>query len=137
MRKRSNGEKRLPLVEERASVRKRTVEKGRVRIRTVVDERTAWVRESLASEQVQVERVRIGREVRSMPKMRREGETLVIPVVDEVLVVERRLILKEEVRVRKKRSVEKIEEPVSLKTTRAIVERHMRGEGPRKTIHET
>lgn len=126
MRKDSKREKRLPLVEEHASVSKRTVEKGRVRIRTVVDESTAWVRESLASERVRIERVPIGRQVTTMPRVRQEGDAVIIPVVEEVLVVERRLILKEEVRVRRQRTVEHMEKPVSLKATRAIVERDMR-----------
>jgi hypothetical protein len=44
--------KSLPLAEERISLQKRTVETGRVRIRTVIDERQQWARESLARENV-------------------------------------------------------------------------------------
>ena len=41
-----------------------------------------------------------------MPTIREEGDTIVIPIVEEMLVIERRLLLKEEVRVRRVRSME-------------------------------
>jgi len=119
----SNREERIPLAEERLVTSKRTVEKGRVRIRTVIDENTRWIEESLASEDVIVERIAIDREVEAVPPVREEGDTTIIPVIDEVLVIERRLILKEEVRVRKERHVEHVREPVSLKAMHAVVER--------------
>lgn len=50
----SDDEERLPLTEEHIEVDKRTVETGRVRVRTVVDENTHWVRESLVSESVKI-----------------------------------------------------------------------------------
>lgn len=84
------------------------------------------MKESLSSENVLIERVPIGREVESPPQMRRDRDTLIIPVVEEVLVVERRLVLKEEIHVHKVRRVNRVEEPVSVKKTRAIVERDMR-----------
>lgn len=107
------------------AVHKRTVEKGRVRIRTVVDESTRWVTDSLTSEHVLIEHVAIDREVEAVPPIRQEGDTTVIPVVDEILVLERRLVLKEELHVRKERRVQRIEEPVTLRTMRAVVEREM------------
>jgi uncharacterized protein (TIGR02271 family) len=121
----SNREERIPLAEERLVTRKHTVERGRVRIRTVIDENTRWIEESVASENVIVERIPIDREVEAVPPVRQEGDTTIIPVVDEVLVIERRLILKEEVRMRKERHVEQIRESVSLKTMHAVVERDM------------
>ena len=119
-------ELRLPLAEEHVAVHKRTVEKGRVRIRTVAEESTRWVRETLESEHVLVERVAIDREVETVPPIRQEGETTIIPLVEEVLVVERRLVLKEELHVRKERRVSEIEEPVKVRSMDAIVERDMR-----------
>ncbi|MGH8301144.1 MAG: YsnF/AvaK domain-containing protein [Steroidobacteraceae bacterium] len=126
-------EARLPLAEEHVAVHKRTVEKGRVRIRTVVEESTRWVTDSLTSEHVQVERVPVEREVEAVPPIRQEGDTTIIPVVDEVLVIERRLVLREELHVRKERRVEKVEEPVTLRTMHAVVEREMRPSGTEST----
>jgi len=113
----------IPLVAERLSVGKRTVPTGRVRIRTLVDETQEWIREDLARETAEIERVPIGREVDEVPQVRQEGDVLVVPVVEEVLVVEKRLVLKEEIRIRKDRMVERAEEPVTLRAMRAVVER--------------
>ena len=113
----------IPLVEEKVSVTKRVVPTGRVRIKTVVDERQELVREELAREEATVERVPVGREVSEPPEVREEGDVLIVPVVEEVLVVEKRLVLKEELHIRKKRHVEHVEEPVVLRSERAVVER--------------
>jgi hypothetical protein len=48
---------------------------------------------------------------------------MIIPVVEEVAVVEKRLLLKEEIHVSKRRYVESVDEPVTLKSTRAVIER--------------
>ena len=113
----------IPLVEEQVSIAKHKVPTGRVRIRTVVDEREAWVREELAREEVTIERVPIDREVTETPEIRQEGDVLIVPVVEEVLVVEKRLVLKEELHIRKKRQIEQVEKPVALRSMRAEVER--------------
>src|ERR671927_206101 len=113
----------IPLVEEQVSIAKHTVQTGRVRIRTVVDERETLVREELAREEATVERVPIDREVTEVPEVRQEGDVLIVPVVEEVLVVEKRLVLKEELHIRKKRQIEQVEQPVTVRSTRAVVER--------------
>jgi uncharacterized protein (TIGR02271 family) len=113
----------LPLVEEQLSVEKRKVETGRVRISTVVDERQEWVRENLVREEVSIERLRVDRVVDEPPQIRQDGDVLIIPLVEEVLVVEKKLMLREELRVRTQRHTDKIEQPVTLKSTRAVIER--------------
>ena len=116
-------EERIPLVEERLHVSARAVETGRVRVRTVVDEYTEYARADLHREQASVERVPIDREISAMPIVREEGDTLIFPVVEEVLVIEKRLILKEEVRLTRTRSAEPFEQPVTVRSTRAVVDR--------------
>ncbi|MDB6045471.1 MAG: hypothetical protein JWM63_4022 [Gammaproteobacteria bacterium] len=113
----------LPLVDEQLSVRKRRVETGRVRIKTVVDEHQEWIQEALEREEISVERVEVDRVVEARPVVRQEGDVLIIPVVEEVMVVEKRLLLKEEIHVRTQRHVEQVQEPVTLKSTRAVIER--------------
>jgi stress response protein YsnF len=120
----------IPVVNERAFIDKRVVEKGVVRVRTLVDEDTAWVREDLVSEEVVVDRVAIGREVKRPPKVRHEGDVMIIPVVEEVLVVEKRLVLKEELHVRRIASTLTVEETVPVRSMRAVVERYERGDRP-------
>jgi stress response protein YsnF len=56
--------------------------------------------------------------------VRREQDgTVVVPVVEEILVVERRLVLREEVRLRVAAVEEVVEQPVTLRRQRAEVER--------------
>lgn len=90
---------RVPLLEEELVLDKRQKETGRVRVHARVVESEALIEDSLLRESVEVERVPIGRVVESPPDPRREGETLIIPVLEEVLVIEKRLMLKEELRI--------------------------------------
>ncbi len=95
------GDKRtvIPVLEEQIHVEKRQVETGRVRIIKRVHERDEEVDVPLIHEEVHVERVPINEFVDEAPEIRREGATLIMPVMEEVLVVEKRLRLKEEVHI--------------------------------------
>lgn len=119
----------IPLVEERISANKRLVETGRVRVRTVVDKREVVVREELIRGSVDVVRVPVDRQVEAVPAVREEGGTIVVPVVEERIVVEKRLILVEEVHIRRSSAVEAVEQPVTLRSQRPVVERAA-GRGP-------
>ncbi len=103
------------LHEEGVSVDKKRVITGRVRISTVTRQEEVPVDELLRQESVEVERKTLNRPVDKMPPVREEGDTLVIPVVEEVLVVERRLILREEVRVRRTQQTTRHQEQVKIR----------------------
>jgi uncharacterized protein (TIGR02271 family) len=113
----------IPLYEEQASITKKRVVTGHVTVSRVTREHEQLLNETLAKEQVEIERIPIGKSVETMPKVREEGDVIVIPVVEETLVVQRRLILKEEVRVRRVRSGEDHRERVMLRRHEAIVTR--------------
>jgi len=113
----------LPLYEEQASIAKRRIVTGRVQVSRVTGEHEQLIDETLAREQVEIERTPIGKPVQALPSVREEGDTIVIPIVEEVLVVERRLILKEEVRVRRVRSNEAHRERVMLRRQEAVITR--------------
>jgi uncharacterized protein (TIGR02271 family) len=115
----------LPLAAEELSVSKEVRETGRVRVRTHTDEREAWVDETLSCEHVEIETVPVGRQVDAAPAVRQEGDTTIIPVVEEVLVVERRLILKEEVHVKHVSTTTQHRESVRLRSQRAAIERSL------------
>lgn len=117
-------ERTLPLVEESLVTQRRTVETGTVRVRTVMQQREEVARAEIYRQAVSVEHVPINREIDEVPAPWEEGDVLVIPVVEEILVVEKRLILREEVRVRRRREVDHIEQPISLRAMEALVERH-------------
>lgn len=91
----------VPVVEERVKAETRTVETGVVEIRKRVHERTEVVDQPLHSEEVEIERVPVNRVVTEPMSIRYEGETTIIPLLEEVLVVEKRLLLREEVHIRK------------------------------------
>jgi uncharacterized protein (TIGR02271 family) len=123
----------IPLVEERAVVGKRLVETGRVRVSTRVEQRQEMVRAELARDEVAVERVPINRPVDAVPEIRQEGEVTIVPVVEEVLVVEKRLVLVEEIHLRRRRTIEEFAQPVMLATQRAeIVRTETGGEATQK-----
>jgi len=113
----------IPLTKEELSVTTRKVETGRVRVTTRTLEHTDYARAELFQEAIHVEHVPVGREVDVAPAIREEGDTIVIPIVEEIMVVEKRLVLREEVRITRTRSVEAFEQPVQLRSVIADVER--------------
>ena len=113
----------VPIVEEELRVSKRQVVKGRVRVRTVVDTVEEVAREELRSETIEVTRVPIDREVTEAPAVRTEGDVTIVPVLEEVLVVEKRLVLKEELHLRRKVETETFEAPITLRKQRVEVDR--------------
>jgi stress response protein YsnF len=113
----------IPLISEELRVEKRSVPNGKVRVKTVVDTFAEVVQETLKTERVETTRVEIGKEIDTIPSVRTNGDTTVIPVVEEVLVVEKRLILKDEIHVRRVISDDQVEVPVTLRKQGAVVKR--------------
>jgi uncharacterized protein (TIGR02271 family) len=118
------GETVIPLLAEEVAVSKQVVETGRVQVARITREHEQLIDELLTHETVEIDRTPIGRQVDAMPAIRNEGDTIVIPIVEEVLVIDRRLLLKEEVRVRRVRSTERHQESVTLRHHEAVVTRH-------------
>ncbi len=116
------GEAVLRLHAEEVSVARRAVQ-GRVQVHVHTVTREHAVDEALTHERVEIERVAIGRPVDAIPPDRQEGDTTVIPVVEEVVVIHRQLVLREEVRVRRVSVTERHRETVSLRVQEAVVER--------------
>lgn len=94
----------IPLVEETLIVSKREVETGKVRFTKSVAERLETVDEPLTRTEASVRRVEINQFVDSPPPVRYEGEVMIIPILEEVLVVEKRLRLKAEVHISQTRT---------------------------------
>lgn len=113
----------LPIVEERATISKEIVETGRVRITTHVERRQQLISEALQHRDVVVERVAIGEVVETAPEIRLDGDILIYPIVEEILVVEKRLVLKEELRISRKTRVEVVDREVTLRSVHADIER--------------
>ena len=88
------------------------------------------IEEDLIDDQVVVERIPVGMPIDAMPPIREEGDTTIIPVVEEILVTERRLFLKEEVRIRQVRSSRRHVETVTLREQNVTVARSPRSRVP-------
>ena len=113
----------LPLVEEALSVDKVAVVSDRVRVVTSVETRDVVAEETLERGVLRVERVATERAVDAAPPPREEGDTLIVSLVEERLVVEKRLFVVEEIHVTRERESEHVSVPVTLRATRASVER--------------
>jgi stress response protein YsnF len=113
----------LHLVQETASVSAENVVTGRVRVSTNTDVREEVVRATLKGEVVDIVRVPVDRPVETMPTVRTEGDLTIVPVVEEVLFVEKRLVLKEEIHIRRRLTRDVVDVPVRLRRQRAVVER--------------
>ncbi len=119
----SEGETRvLPVLEEQLEIRKVPVETGAVRVRNIVHEENRTVDLTLMQEEVSVTRVPVNKVVENTFQPRQEGDTLVIPIFEEV--VTRHLVLVEEVRITTRRNPEASRQQVTLKREEAVVERY-------------
>ena len=116
----------IPLHVEEISVSRREIKKANVQVARVTGTREQLIDEELTHVRVEIDRVPIDRTVEVAPPIRQEGDITIIPVVEEIVVVERRLILKEEVRVRRVSTKEQHQETVVLRQQEAVVTR----EGP-------
>ena len=113
----------IPLAREELEVGKREVETGRVRIHKVVREHEELIDTPLMHEEIDVQRVPVNRELDAPAQPRQEGDVLIVPVVEERLVVQKRLVLVEELHVRRRAVERPHQERVLLRSEEAVVGR--------------
>jgi uncharacterized protein (TIGR02271 family) len=113
----------VPVIEETLEIQKRQVETGRVRFTKVVREREDLIDEPLLHDEVTLERRAVNCVVEHPPAMRQEGDTLIIPIVEEILVVEKRLILKEELHITTRQTETHAPQTVTLRHEEVTVKR--------------
>jgi uncharacterized protein (TIGR02271 family) len=118
----------LRLHAEQVTVARRRVEGDTVRVSTVTRETEKFVDEALAHERVEVENVAIGRLIDAVPPVREEGDITIVPVIEEILIIEKRLILKEEVHIRRVRVPDRHREVIILREQDIVIERTKPGE---------
>jgi uncharacterized protein (TIGR02271 family) len=114
----------IPVIEEQLRIGKKVVESGRVRISKRVSEEKVTVNVPVVHEEVDIERVEVNQFVDAAPEIRYEGETMIIPVLKEV--VEVRLMLVEELRVTRKKVESVDSQQVVLRREEVTVERDNR-----------
>ena len=113
----------VPVLVEELEVQKRPVKTGKVRITKVVHEHETIVDEPLLHDNVAIARVPIQRVVEGPVPVREENGTTIISVVEEVLVVEKRWMLREEIHVRQQRLETHQPQRITLRSEEVQVER--------------
>jgi uncharacterized protein (TIGR02271 family) len=119
----------VPVIAEQLEVQKRVVETGGVRIHKTVSEREEVVDEPLMREEVHVRRVPVNKVVDGPVPVRHVGDTMIVSLLEEVLVVEKRLMLKEELHITKEQVESYRPQRVRLRTEEAVIERIDDGRG--------
>jgi len=114
----------IPVVQETATVQKSVRESGSIAIHKTVHERTEVVDQPHSWEEVVVERVPVNRVVDAPIPVRYEGDTMIVSLIEEVAVVEKRLLLREEVHIRKLLKEEHEAKEVQLREERVEIVRN-------------
>ena len=113
----------IPVIEEQLHVEKQVVETGRLRINKTVREEEQVVTTPVTHDELSVERIPINQYVEATPAIRYEGDVTVIPVVKEVLVLEKRLMLVEEVHITNRRITTEDTQRITLRSEEVTVDR--------------
>ncbi len=112
----------IPLLEEELKIARKKILTGGVRVHKTVSERTETIDEPTLREQLEVQRVAVNKFVDSAPPVRYEGDTMIVPLVEEVLVVEKKLVLREEIRILKRRDTVQNPQQIVVRREEATLE---------------
>lgn len=114
----------VPVIEEQIGVEKKTVKTGSVHISKSVYKDEAIIEVPVSKEKVIVEKKVFNTYIETPPPpIRQEGDKTIISVVREVLVVEKRLMLTEEIHITKQKTEEIVEVKESLQKEEVTVKR--------------
>lgn len=113
----------ISVVEEHYSVDKLKSVSGRIRVKTTTETVDEVVRTTLRGETFEVTRIPVDRIVTEAPAIRTEGDVTIVPVLEEVVVVQKQLRLKEELHIRRRSTEEEVETPITLRKQRADIDR--------------
>ncbi len=104
----------IPIIKEEVIVGKKTVETGRITVEKRVGFTDRVIELPLTETHYEEKRVTFNHQVDELPKTRTEGDTLIIPVVREEIVMTKRIVLLEEIHLTKVVSREDRSETVRL-----------------------
>ena len=113
----------IPVLVEELHLAKRVVEMGRIRVHKQVEEREVTVDEPLIEDHIQIDRVPINQLIDKPLGPRTEGNTTIIPVLREVIVVQKQLMLVEEVRLTRRQMEVRRPQAVTLRSETVHIER--------------
>jgi len=116
--------RKIPIIQEQVQINKEVVESGSVRISKSVHEVEEMYNIPISYEEHEVKRVTLNQYVDTAPPaIRYEGDTMIIPILREEVVVQKRIVLVEEVHVTKRQVEKTVQQPVTLLKEELNVER--------------
>lgn len=113
----------IPVVEETLHVEKQSFGASTVRISKTIHEEQVTVNEPIITEQVDVEHITVNQYIDAPREVRYEGDKIIVPLVEEVLVVQKRLLLREELHITKRRVEQHDPQEYTLRREEVNVER--------------
>lgn len=114
----------IPVVEEQVEIGKREIETAKVHIAKKVHEELKDIDIPSMHEEVEVERVAVNKHVdQAPPPVRYEGDKMIISVLKEEVVVQKRLVLVEELHVTKKQVETHQTEKIPLRKEEVTIDR--------------
>lgn len=113
----------IPVIEEQVHVGKQVIETGKIIVSKKVFEEEKAIDVSLIHEEHDIERIPVNQYVETAPEVRYEGDTMIIPVLKEEVVIQKRLFLTEELRITKRKVETSAPQQVSLRREEVTVER--------------
>jgi uncharacterized protein (TIGR02271 family) len=118
----NDAEQVIPVMVEELNIHKRVVKEGGVRVSKHIHEEVETVDIPLEAEEVEVKRVTVNRPAEGNVEVRYEGDTVIIPLVEEVLTVQKQLMVREEIHITKKSVITQHSEQVTLRREEVVVE---------------
>ena len=116
-------EERIPLIEERVRIDKIAREGGTVQVHVRPTEETVKINEQVTRETVTARRVPVDRVVETVPEIREDGDTTIIPVTEQRVRIVLETVLVEEIHLVRERTTKTVEQEVTLRRTEATVDR--------------
>lgn len=119
----NSAEVALKLAEEKIALTKQKIVDGHVRVTRSTTEHDEVISTLLNRDKVEVEHVAKVQPVETMPDIREENGVLIVPVVEEEIQIVRKLVLKEEIHIRKVQEHVPFQEVVTRREQQVNVER--------------
>lgn len=114
---------RIPVIKEQLVVNKQLVETGKVRVTKKIVETNETVDVSAVYDEIETNRVIVNQYIDEFPPaIRYEGDTTIISVTKEVLVVEKRLMLVEELHITKRQITKQAEHQETVRREEINIE---------------
>jgi stress response protein YsnF len=114
----------IPIVEETIQIKRELIEKGSTRFTKKVDGETVEIPLTSRTQQYSIERIPVNRYVEvAPPGIRHEGKTMIISIIEEEAVIQKRLKIVEELHITLTEVETRTKTEVNLRKERIIIEK--------------